>query len=333
VRKLLKNSSGASFTASEQIKFLDYLSQALANGFSINQGLAILPGIWPEKSQLLAEMSASLAAGTTLGQVLKEAGFSGTIAAQINLAFVQGRLATCLAQLVTLLKLKDKQLRKIRAELAYPAVLAGMMVFLLVFMQTILRQEFSDDSLPGTALVAGVVLLVLCLGLVIVRVRQLFKRQNFAALKKLGAYPFVGPAVKLYVQYLLTFDLTLLIGNGFSLQQICQLAAEQAPDSLQYFLGQQIAKQVKSGATVQEIIDQEELLPNRLRLLLAAGSSRDELARRCQLLSQALFNELVLKINSLVVSIQPVCFIAIGIAIIGMYLKLLMPMYAMMQTF
>lgn len=333
MRKLLKNSVGAELDASEQIKFLDYLGQALANGFSINQSLAILPGIWPEKSQLLSKMCASLAGGTTLGAVLKKAGFSGTIAAQINLAFAQGRLATCLAQLVTLLKLKDKQLRKIRAELAYPAVLAGMMVFLLVFMQTILRQEFSDDSLSGTVLVAGVVLLTLCLGLVIVRLRQLFKRQNYAALKKLGAYPFVGPVVKVYVQYLLTFDLTLLLGNGFSLQQFCQLAAEQPPDSLQSFLGRQIAGQVKQGATVEQIVAQEELLPNRLRLLLAAGSSRCELAKRCQLLSQALFHELVLKINSLVVSIQPVCFIAIGIAIIGMYLKLLMPMYAMMQTF
>lgn len=328
-----QNTAGARLSASEQIKFLDFLQQALTNGFSLNQSLTILPGIWPEKSTLLLAMSKQLAAGETLAQILQKVGFSSTIAAQINLAFAEGRLTICLAQLVTLLKLKEKQLRKIRAELAYPAVLAGLMFFLLVFMQTILQQEFSEQSLPGTVVVAVVACLCCCLGLAIVHGHHLFKKQNYAALKKLGGYPFIGPAVKLYVQYLLTFDLTLFLGNGFSLQQICQLSLTQSADSLQYFLGQKIAAQVQGGATVQQIIAREEVLPNRLRLLLATGSSRSELAKRCQLLSQSLFNELVAKINGLVVSIQPLCFIAIGIAIIGMYLKLLMPMYAMMQTF
>lgn len=331
--KLRKDTSGVELNAAAQIKFLSYLAQALANGFAINQGLALLPAIWPQKKDLLAAMSRKLAGGASLGAVLQEAGFSATIAAQINLAFEEGRLERCLDQLVLLLKLKDKQLRKIRGELAYPAVLAAMMLFLLVFMQTILQKEFTQDSLPGTIVVAGVVGLVALFVLAVLRLSQLFKRQNYAALKKLAAYPFVGPAVKVYVQYLLTFDLALLLGNGFSMQQICQLACQQPADSLQNYLGAKIGGQMEAGATMQEMVAGEKLLPDRLQLLLAAGSDRGELAKRCQLLSQSLFSELILKINSLIVSIQPVCFIAIGIAIIGMYLKLLMPMYAMMQTF
>ncbi|MGO1642910.1 MAG: type II secretion system F family protein, partial [Lactobacillus amylovorus] len=44
-----------------------------------------------------------------------------------------------------------------------------------------------------------------------------------------------------------------------------------------------------------------------------------------------LFIDLTGKVEKLVVNVQPICFILIGVCIIGMYLKLLLPMYSMMQ--
>lgn len=72
-------------------------------------------------------------------------------------------------------------------------------------------------------------------------------------------------------------------------------------------------------------------MPNSLLVLLQTGSERKSLSKRCLLLGRSLFLDLTEKIEKLVVNVQPACFILIGLCIIGMYLKLLLPMYSMMQ--
>ncbi len=67
-------------------------------------------------------------------------------------------------------------------------------------------------------------------------------------------------------------------------------------------------------------------------MLLETGTTRKEIGKRALLLSKTLFYELNLKLNSLILNIQPICFIFIGICILGMYLKILMPMYHLMET-
>lgn len=67
-------------------------------------------------------------------------------------------------------------------------------------------------------------------------------------------------------------------------------------------------------------------------LLLQTGSKKVDLSKKFMLLGNVLFNELAQKIEKLIVNIQPFCFILIGLCIIGLYLKLLLPMYAMMQN-
>lgn len=315
----------------EQLIFLDYLQQVLKNGYSLRQGLELLPVIWPKHAWLAKQLAADLQTGVSLGTSLLKAGFSRTLASQLNLAFCEGRLTECLTQLSELMRLKNKQLKKIKAELAYPAVLVVMMIILLIFMQTFVQSQFETSNWTGNLLIgaiaaSGVIILGLsCYG------AFLFRRQDYRALCQLSKFPIIGPSVRLYVQYLLTYDLAMLLGNGFSLQQICRLAASQTPGSLQEVLGQKIAQQLEKGRSLKTIVSDNQILPQGLQLLLAGGSDKEELSKRCQTLGQTIFYELTRRLNRIIVSLQPVCFILIGLVIIGMYLKLLLPMYDMMQ--
>ena len=82
---------------------------------------------------------------------------------------------------------------------------------------------------------------------------------------------------------------------------------------------------------MEEIIKEEEYLANSLLIMLQTGSERKSLSQRCLVLGRSLFIDLTGKVEKLVVNVQPICFILIGVCIIGMYLKLLLPMYSMMQ--
>lgn len=315
-----------------QLIFIDYLRQALINGYSLNASLKLLPKIWSGNSSQLVYISKQVEEGRQLGDVLHEVGFSSTLSAQINMAIIDGNQLSCLDQLSKLIRLKNKQLKKLRGELAYPALLIGMMVTLLICMQTFLKTEMSDNDWTSNLMLGGLVLLVIIGAFLISKIIMLLNKQDYYALNKLTRIPIIGPTLNLYVHYLIVSDLAVLLINGFSLQKICQLTDQQPKNSLQQVLGAKVKNQLEKGIEIKAIIESEAFISNNLIMLLETGTTREQIGKRALLLSKTLFYELNLKLNSLIVNLQPLCFIFIGICILGMYLKILMPMYHLMET-
>ncbi len=316
----------------EQLEFLEYLKNSLANGFSLNNSIELMPVLWPKRAKLMQNLVQKMKTGSTLAQELLRLGFSKTTVTQINLAMQQGNLIECLRQLAILQRIKNEQIKKLRAELTYPFVLAIMMIILLLFMQTFVVGQLSNgDEHTGDHLLLLLIILVLALAYLFAHILSLLSKQDYHSLKSLSHYPVIGKAVTLYVHYLLIYDIGLLLAGGFSLQKMCLYASKQEKDSLQQHLGKKVADKLSSGQDLKSIIKQEEFLPDKLLILLETGSQRNNLSKSCLLLGKSLFNDLVNKIEKMVVNVQPFCFILIGFCIIGMYLKLLLPMYAMMQ--
>lgn len=181
-------------------------------------------------------------------------------------------------------------------------------------------------------MLGGLVLLVIIGAFLISKIIMLLNKQDYYALNKLTRIPIIGPTLNLYVHYLIVSDLAVLLINGFSLQKICQLTDQQPKNSLQQVLGAKVKDQLEKGIEIKAIIESEAFISNNLIMLLETGTTREQIGKRALLLSKTLFYELNLKLNSLIVNLQPLCFIFIGICILGMYLKILMPMYHLMET-
>lgn len=319
-------------TNHEKQLFLENLQQALDNGYSLNQSIQILPSIWPKRAEIFENMHQKMKNGEKFGNLLNEIGFSKTISLQINLALQHGNLAECLKQLTKLERLKNEQIKKLRSELSYPLVLGIMMITLLFFMQNFLDSQFQSEGLQsGDIIFFSLAIAIIVVILLSLRIAKLLKRQDLIAFKKLIKYPIIGSTIKLYGHYLVTYELGILLAAGFSLQQICDFLIAQDKASLQYGLGIKVAKKLQEGKELQEIIKEEAFLPDRMILLLSSGSQKSELSKNCLLLGKNIFAELTYKIEKLVVNVQPICFVIIGLCIVGMYLKLLLPMYDMMQ--
>lgn len=316
----------------EQLQFFDYLKSSLENGFSLNSSIELMPVLWPQKRKLMQELNCHMKKGSSFDRELLRLGFSKTTASQVNLALQQGSLVECLQQLAKLQRLKNEQIQKLKTELSYPFVLAIMMVFLLLFMQNfVLKQLSTNDEHTGDWLIFSLIVLFICLLCLFAYGLKLLAKQDYRSLKQLRTFPFIGKTIQLYVNYLLVYDIGLLLANGFSLQKMCLYAGEQEKGSLQHHLGQRVGRQLQEGRSLEEIIKKEVFLPDTLLILLKTGSQRKNLSQRCLLLGKSLFKNLLNRVEKLVVNVQPLCFILLGLCIVGMYLKLLLPMYAMMQ--
>ena len=328
----LKNFRQDKLSSKERLEFLEYLQNSLSNGFSLNTSLEMMPIIWPQKKTLFNRLSKRIQSGKKLSSEMLNLGFSKTIATQIELSMVQGNLIECLTQIATLTRLKQEQIKKLKSEMTYPFILVLMMIFLLLFMQTFVSNQFAESG-EHTGDYLLLLLLILSLGLVyfMCRILLLLRKQDYRSLSRLSHFPIVGPLIKIYVKYILIYDAGLLLASGFSLQKICDYSAMQVKGSLQQYVGTKVGKQLAQGMNPEEIIKNEQFLPNEILLLLKSGSKKGDLSKRFLLLGRSLFNDLAQKIEKLIVNVQPICFILIGLCIIGLYLKLLLPMYAMMQ--
>ena len=332
MNKSLKNFRQDKLSNKERLEFLEYLQNSLSNGFSLNTSLEMMPIIWPKKKILFNRLSKRIRSGKKLSSEMLNLGFSKTIATQIELSMVQGNLIECLTQIATLTRLKQEQIKKLKSEMTYPFILVLMMIFLLLFMQTFVSNQFAESG-EHTGDYLLLLLLILSLSLVYFMCRIIFllRKQDYRSLKRLSSFTIVGPLIQIYVKYILIYDTGLLLASGFSLQKICDYSAMQVKGSLQQYVGKKVGKQLAKGMNPEEIIEKEQFLPNEILLLLKAGSTRDDLSKKFLLLGRSFFNDLTQKIEKLIVNVQPICFILIGLCIIGLYLKLLLPMYAMMQ--
>jgi competence protein len=319
-------------TGREQLEFLEYLAMSLKNGLSLAESLQVMPALWSKKQRLLRKLTYLMEQGVNFSQILRQMGFGKTIASQVDWAMMQGNLNECLNQLVIINRLKEEQLKKLKAELSYPITLFVLMIFMLLFMQNFLNGQLGQED--GTANLVFAILIVVAsvLSAGVTRIVILLKRQDYKALKALLRYPIVGKITQLYVFYMISSEFGMMLGAGFSFPEICKLFTNQEDGSLQEQLGRKMLKQFEAGKSIGDIIRGEAFLPDNLLLFIETGAERKELGLKCTILANGFFRDLTQGLERLIVNVQPICFIFIGICIIGMYLKMLMPMYALMQS-
>lgn len=332
MKPLMRPSRTAKLNRKDQLLMLSYLARSLKNGFSLQASVKLLPVLWPRQQALMTLVVTRMTRGEPLAQVMLALGFSKTVVTQLVIALEQGNLVESLEQLTQLTQLKNSQLRKLGAQLAYPLVLVIMMVTLLLLMQNLLSSQLiNHEEHFGDWILLGLAILVSGVAGVGLRWFYLINQQNHHSLVKLSRMPVIGPVIRLYIHYLVVYDLGLMLSSGFSLSKICEYASQPTPGSLQQFLGAQMQQRLHHGQQLERLIREEPFLPNQLLLLIKTGANRTELSQGCLLLGRTLFLELTQRIEVMVVNIQPICFVLIGISILGLYLKLLLPIYGMMQ--
>lgn len=328
-----ENTSLGKWKEDERIKLLDNIVLLLDNGFSLNEGLIALPDIWTKKRVELRGMNALMINNVHFEVILAKVGFSLTTTTQISMAIEQGTLTECLKQLTRVLVLKREQMKRVKQEMAYPFVIVTMMSFLMLFMRFFMGNYLPEEptSLLKQAGIGALLLIVVGVIFAFGYTVRALKHQSYRELQVISGWPIIGKLVLLYAKYLVLFNLNILLTNGFSLQDICVFTAKQEAGSLQQVLGKSVQQRLLAGEKLQEIIANEPFLTNELLFAVNTGSERSEVAKQVKVLELIEYQELADGLQKISLKLQPISFMIIGVGILTMYLKLLLPVYSMMQ--
>ncbi|MEJ6348255.1 type II secretion system F family protein [Holzapfeliella sp. He02] len=321
--------------SSQQLLFMKYLKMYLESHFSFSEAIGFMALIWPKQGILWFDtLSSDLKSGRDIHQSLLKANFNKMMSFQIQLALKQGTLIACLTQLITLTELQHKQMKKIKSQLSYPIMLFGLTVVGFFFIQQTLNSGFLDsqpsiiESIVGYVVIVVVSVILALIGYLVIVQRQQKQKQ----LKFLLKWPVIGKIIELYSHYVITFNLSYLVGNDYQVNEICRFLSQQnQKESLQQKIAIKLDQHLKKGLSLKTFVEKEAFLPNRLIPIIESGKSRQTKSQQVKVLNQIIYEELLFQLKRVTLKIQPICFILIGLFVLGLYLKILMPLYGTLR--
>lgn len=309
----------------------------LSNGFAINQALSFMQKFLPKEKNWIAQLQQDLDQGQSFAAALKLGRIKAELVDQIIIAQQHGELVQSLNQIVSWLKVKDKQVGKLRSLLNYPilliVLLSGFYLVMKLFIQPQLNQFGSKAyHLPGWLFFTGLGLGLLAGGAALLFYLSYRHKSALGRVEMLTKLPVAGRIVKRYYAYVLCTDLAIFLANGLNLAEILQAVHQLPQDSFIRILGAVFESKLSSGQTLTQAVASNPLLPPEMLTFLYRGSPLLLLAEEMQIYSQLLFNNLIQDLDRLIVKVQPVAFLLVAALIVLMYLQLLMPIYNMMGS-
>lgn len=328
----------AKTTTQFNTEFMLLLGRLLQNGFSLQQALSFMPIVFPSQKQWLNQLRTSLEAGECLAPSLADVSFPPHLVAQIELTELQGHLGDCLWHLGQLQRIQQKRRKELIGVIAYPCFLILFLGFLIGMMQIYLFPEIAQFT-PTTTTISPLQFFLRIMGVSVIVIGMLLSgyficwhRQPL--LKRLTAafkWPFLGKSLQTYYQYCLLFDLATCLANGLNLAEIHQLTQQLAQTSWLVQLMQRLEAGIKKGGTLLNHLADTTFYPSELRLVLAKGSSLQQMAKEVDLLAAIKYDDLQRQLQQKVNWLQPLLFILIGVIIICTYLSILLPLYHTME--
>lgn len=316
-----------------QAEFFRLLADLLQAGFSLADALNSLEKLLPKLP--LATLKMQVSQTGMLAETLKRHVSQNTYH-QLVIAEQHGSLDESIAQLGRLLLRRVEQQKRLKSLLGYPLFLLVLVVSLMIGVNQILAPMLAENSsskvnldLIGDVIVGSVwVILGALVAYGIIFVIYWWRKQTQLSRHLwYSTLPIGGRIYRSYSYYYLSYNLALLLQSGMSLEQICQFLAMFNPKTLLYQLGEKLQIALTQGDDVDQFIKRYPFIPQELALFVNKGQTKEKLAVELLLYSKLMYQKLMRQVDSLIGWVQPVMFIVIAVAIVGVYLAILLPLY------
>lgn len=334
--KYFCNTNTDKWSVKDQNYFFSNLSDLLRMGFSIKNCLEFLQVVHPSDSKRYQEFVRKLSGGESFPKTLRPV-ISEDTYYQILVADQHGDLVDALGNLGNLNSMKTKQRKQILALLEYPMFLVGFLIVMMVGMKIFIAPELAsmggtDNSLTQKLFNFALVVMIFLFS--IVGLIGFQKYHNYSLINRINVIcrlPVIGKTYQTYCHYYFAFNLAYLIESGMALGEICELLMEYNRNSIMFQIGKELKRRIWSGSNPNKFIKQNIFLPRELELFFQKGNEPKKLGQELRAFSNMKYQELVRRMESLIMLIQPILFGIVGIIIVGMYLSILLPMYGSMK--
>ncbi|MGD7043958.1 competence type IV pilus assembly protein ComGB [Jeotgalibacillus proteolyticus] len=329
--------------------FLKKLGELKGNGYPLDRAIEFL--LLSQQVNLSAihhEVLKDFLNGHSLSDTLKKLGFPSFVCLHIYFAERFGNVEATLADTAVLMEHKRKETRRLAKLLHYPLFLFCLFLVILTVLNLYLLPRFTtlysslgQDSnglvsvissmfsqLPY--IVAGVAMLCLLFGawcFYYFRTKDSHERWT-----TLAGIPFIGYYVQHYHSYVFSREASYLMKGGMSFQEMLNVFVSQPYRKLYHYMGEFISDELSRGQSMHQTLLQLPYLTEELKSITEHGEENGQLEEEWLFYSRYCLNSLEERTEKIFSFIQPCLFGLLGLAIIGAYLVILLPLFQIMQT-
>jgi len=333
----------------QKIFFTQNLAVMLRGGFSIGRAMGTLALQTNHKyfKKVILSLQSDLESGMNFAQALKKYPriFPELFTNMIAAGEVSGKLDDVLKSLTIQMK-KDHQLTsKVKGAMTYPIVVVvamigagvAMITFVIPKLLTVFSESNVELPLPTRILIAishqltayglwyalGTALLIVGISAT-ARTKKGKRMFDQAAL----VMPILGPIIKKINLARFTRNLSSMMATDIPIIQAFQIISKTLSNTLYQESIDQASQALRTGATISKVLDSyPKLYPPLIQQMVSVGEESGTLDEVAGELATFLEEEVDQTMSNMSTIIEPVLLLVLGVAVAGMAVAILLPMY------
>ncbi len=342
----------------QKIFFVDHLRTMVHAGLSLTESLEVLHKEIENKklAEIIGEIKLGVEKGRQLSEVLSEhpKAFPPIYVKMIASGEVSGKLEESLEQVTTQMQKSQELTSSIRGAMIYPTVILVAMGGIGIMMVTVvlpklmtLFEEFNAELPLATRILIAItnfmskpinliLLVVIITGLIIGFIMGLKKSPGF----KHGVHavnlhlPIIGKVMKKINLARFSLTLSSLLKSTIPIVDATDITAETCGNVLYREALHAAAEKIKTGTPLSEILaGYHQLFPPMVTEMIMVGERSGEIDQLLQELANFYGKEVDKTMKNFTQVIEPIIILVLGLAVAGMAVAVIMPMYTLVQTF
>jgi type IV pilus assembly protein PilC len=341
--------------ATSKIFFLQNLSIMVKAGVSLANGLKTLGAQTKDKKlkYIINDIGEQINRGKNFGESIEpyQKDFGEMFVNMVKAGEISGRLEEVLRDLSIQTKKEHEIKAKIKHALIYPIVILTAIIaigtFMIFFVLPNITGMFEDlevelplatrilikisDYGQANGLITGIIGLVV-LGSLIKIART--KRGKYYLDIVLLKTPIISPIIQKINLAKMARNLSALIKTDIDIVNTIEITARIIGNSLYQEALHQSAEQVKKGEKIANILQQHpKLFPPIITQMIAVGEETGALDEVLEKMADFYEEEVTQTMENLPTIIEPILMVLMGLAVAGIALAVLMPMFTLTQSF
>ncbi|HLD31759.1 MAG TPA: type II secretion system F family protein [Patescibacteria group bacterium] len=341
-----------------KIHFVEHLHTMLHAGLSLTEGLGVLSReIQNRKLRgIIGQVKAGVEQGQPLSEVLGKfpRAFPHIYVKMIAAGEVSGKLEESLKQIAGQMHKTYDLNSSIRGALIYPAVIITAMIGIGIMMVTVvlpklmtLFDEFGTDLPLATRILLAITdffsnplnLTILSLALVLGLTSFIYSLRHFVAFRRLVhnfnlRLPIFGQVIKKINLARFSLTLSSLLKSAIQIIEAIQITAETCSNLIYQEKLKQAAERIKTGTPLSEILGESpRIFPPMVTEMIMVGEKSGEVNQLLDELSSFYSQEVDKTMKNFATIIEPVIIIILGLAVAGLAVAVVMPMFTLVQNF
>ncbi|MFH1947506.1 MAG: type II secretion system F family protein, partial [Candidatus Magasanikbacteria bacterium] len=342
----------------QKIFFVEHMHTMVHAGLSLVESLETLAKEIENKKlrKIIGEIKQDIEKGQPLGQVLAKypKAFPPIYVKMIEAGEIAGKLEESLKQVVSQMKKNSKLISSVRGAMIYPAVVITAMVAIGIMMVTvvlpkltILFQEF-DAELPLATRVLIVItdfasqpknLIMIIIGLVAIIILFSLSLKKYPKFRRtihnLNLHlPIFGRIIKKINLARFSLTLSSLLQSAIPIVQAVEITGDTCGNVLYRDYLKNTAEKIKTGTPLSEILrEADQLFPPMVTEMIMVGERTGEIDQLLDELANFYSEEVDKTMKNFTTIIEPVIILLLGLAVAGIAVAVIMPMYTLVQAF